>query len=204
MSALERPPSEVFCLTCGPEAVLARDPAAPLLRCASCDAVTEIPTLPLFVITGASGTGKTTVTGPLRRLLPECVVFEGDPISQVAALGWNVFRDTWLRIACEVALSGRPTVLCTSLMPGDLEALPARKLLGPIHFGNLDCPDDVLAARLRARPSWRHSNTEEVIVTHQRFAAWLREHIDPTWDTSALTPEETAGRIAAWVRPRLL
>jgi hypothetical protein len=33
--------------------------------------------------------------------------------------------------------------------------------------------------------------------------AWLREHIDPTWDTSALTPEEAAKRIAAWVRLRL-
>jgi RNase adaptor protein for sRNA GlmZ degradation len=203
MSALERPPDEIFCLTCGPAAVLDRDPAVPVLRCASCGAVTEVPDLPFFVVTGASGTGKTTVTGPLRRLLPECAVFEGDPINQIAALGWDIWRDTWLRVAHGIALGGRSTVLCTSLVPSQLENLPARKQLGPIHFCNLDCPDDVLAARLRARPSWRHSNTEEAIVTHQRFAAWLREHIDPTWDTSALTPEEAARRIAAWVRPRL-
>lgn len=190
-------------MTCGPEVVLERDPAAPVLRCASCGATTEVPALPLFVVTGASGVGKTTVTAPLRGLLPECVVFEGDPISQVASLGWDVFRNTWLHIAHEVALNGRSTVLCTSLMPGALEALPARKLLGPIHFCNLDCPDDVLAARLRARPSWRRSSTEEVIATHQRFAAWLREHIDPTWDTSTLTPDEAAERIATWVRPHL-
>ena len=199
-SAAEQSPGEVFCLDCGPRAVLERDPAALVLRCASCGAVTEVPALPLFVITGASGAGKTTVTPALRRLLPECVVFEGDPISQVATLGWDVFRDTWLRIAHEVALNGRVTVLCTSLRPDALDALPARKLLGPVHFGNLDCPDDVRAARLRARPSWRHSGTEEAIATHQRFAAWLREHIDPTWDTSALTPDETAERIATWVR----
>ena len=203
MSPLERPPAEVFCMTCGPEAVLDRDPAAPILRCTSCGAVTEVPSLPMFVVTGPSGAGKTTVTAPLRRLLPECVVFEGDLVLQVAALGWDVCRDTWLRIAHGIALNGKPTVRCTSLIPSHLESLPARKLLGPIHFCNLDCPDDVLAARLRARPSWRHSNTEEVIVDHQRFAAWLGAHIDPTWDTSTLTPGETAERIAAWIRPQL-
>jgi hypothetical protein len=29
-------------------------------------------------------------------------------------------------------------------------------------FCDLDCPDDVLAARLRARPSWRLSSLETV------------------------------------------
>jgi hypothetical protein len=203
MSSAERPPAEVFCLDCGPEAVLERDPALPVLRCVSCGALTEIPALPLFVVTGASGVGKTTVTGLLRRLLPECVVFEGDPINQIAALGWGVFQDTWLRVAAEVALNGRATVLCTSVMPDALDVLPARKLLGPVYFGNLDCPDEILAARLRARPSWRNSSTDEVVATHQRFAAWLRGHIDPTWDTSKLTPDETAQRIAAWVRAHL-
>jgi chloramphenicol 3-O-phosphotransferase len=203
MTTLERPPDEVFCLTCGPGAVLARDPAAPVLRCPSCSAVTRVPSLPLFVVTGASGAGKTTVTQLLGRLLPECAVFEGDLINQVSALGWDLWRDTWLRVAHGLAEGGRATVLCTSLLPDQLAALPGRKLLGPIHFANLDCPDDVLAARLRARPSWRHTNTEEAIANHQRFAAWLREHIDPTWDTSTMTPDQLAGRIAAWIRPQI-
>jgi hypothetical protein len=203
MTTPERPPDDIFCLTCGPAAVLDRDPAVPVLRCASCGAETQVPALPLFVITGASGAGKTTVTAPLQRLLTECAVFEGDLINQVAALGWDLWRDTWLRVAHAVALGGRPTVLCTSLLPSQLEPLPARKLLGPIHFGNLDCPDDVLAARLRARPSWRFSSREEAVLVHQRFAAWLRQHIDPSWDTSRLTPQELAEGIAAWVRSRL-
>ena len=190
-------------MTCGPEAVMDRDPRAPVLRCRRCGDSLRVPALPMVVVTGASGAGKTTVTGPLRRLLPECAVFEGDPINQIAALGWDVFEDTWLRIAHEVALNGRPTVLCTSMMPDRLESLPARKLLGPVYFANLDCPDDVLAARLRARPAWRHAGAADVIANHQRFAAWLRAHIDPTWDTSTLTPGELAERIAAWVRSRL-
>jgi hypothetical protein len=84
---------------------------------------------------------------------PDCAVFEVDLTLQVAALGWEIWRDTWLRVAHGEALHGRVTVLCGSLMPDQLGAVPARKLLGPIHFCDLDCPDDVLAARLRARPS---------------------------------------------------
>ena len=60
------------------------------------------------------------------------------------------------------------------------------------------------AAGLRRRPSWRHSSLETAIAEHQRFAAWLRTHIQPCYDTSTLTPDETAGQIAAWVRRRML
>jgi hypothetical protein len=99
-----------------------------------------------------------------------------------------------------VALNGRVTVLCGSLLPDQLESLPARKLLGPIHFCNLDCSAEVLARRLRARPSWRHSSIETSVVEHQRFAAWLRTHIEPCFDTSTQAPQEVAEHVAAWVR----
>ena len=73
-----------------------------------------MPDLPLFVITGASGTGKSTVTSPLRRLLPDCEVFETDTLLHVAALGVDTWRGTWLRLAHDIALNGRVTVLtCT-------------------------------------------------------------------------------------------
>jgi hypothetical protein len=72
-----RPPDEVFCMTCGPAAALDRDPGAPVLRCPRCGAEQRVPALPLFVVTGASGAGKTTVTEPLRLLL-DCAVFEVD------------------------------------------------------------------------------------------------------------------------------
>jgi hypothetical protein len=198
-----RPPDEVFCMTCGPSAALERDACAPVLRCRNCGDAQRVPTLPLFLVTGASGVGKTTVTGPLRRLLPDCEVFEADIILQVAALGWEAFGDTWLRVAHGLALNGRVTVLCGSMLPDRLDALPARKLLGPIHSCTLDCPDEVLAGRLRARPSWRHGSTEAAVLEHQRFAAWLRTHIEPCFDTSVLSPDETAEHIASWIRQHL-
>jgi hypothetical protein len=153
-----------------------------------------VPDFPLFVVTGASGAGKTTITGPLRRALPGCDVFDTDIILQVAALGWDTWRNTWLRLAHAIALNGRVTVLCGSLLPSQLETLPARKLIGPIRFCTLDCPDTVLAGRLGRRPSWRGTSTADAIARHQRFAAWLRANMkNPGPLISALHAWLTAG-----------
>jgi hypothetical protein len=189
-------------MNCGPDVAVECHGSA-VLRCPRCGAEQQIPALPLFVITGASGTGKTTVAEPLRCRLPNCDVFDVDAILQVAALGWEVWRSTWLRLVHAVALNGRASVLCGSLLPDQLEALPARKLIGPIHFCTLDCPDAVLASRLRGRPSWRGASAETVVAEHQRFAAWLRANIEPCYDTSLLNPAQAAEQIAAWIRHHL-
>lgn len=195
-----KPPDEVFCMNCGPGTILDADPRAHRLRCPRCGCESWLPALPLFVVTGASGTGKSTITGPLRSLLPGCLVFETDVTLHVAALGWDTWRNTWLQLAHAAALGGHATVLTGSLTPDQLERLPARMLIGPIHFSLLDCPDDVLAARLQARPAWRGTSTEAKIIEHQRFAAWLRSRITPSFDTSTASAGEVAEEVAAWVQ----
>ena len=190
-------------MQCGPGTALQADRPAQRLRCPRCGAQQPLPAHPLFVVTGASGTGKSTIVEPLRRRLPGCEVLETDIILHVAALGWDTWRNTWLQLAHAIALNGRATVLCGSLVPEHLEELPARRLVGPIHCCNLDCPDAVLAERLRARPAWRDSSRDAKIVEHLRFAAWLRARIQPTFDTSVLSAEEVADRVADWIRPLL-
>jgi hypothetical protein len=103
MTPPEQPPEETFCLTCGPDTALERRHA--VLHCPRCGTHEPVPDFPLFVVTGASGTGKTTITEPLRRALPGCDVFDTDIILQVAALGWDTWRNTWLRLAHAIALT---------------------------------------------------------------------------------------------------
>jgi ribosomal protein S27AE len=203
MSRPPKPPDEVFCMGCGPGTTLDADPVAQRLRCPRCGSESWLPALPLFVVTGASGTGKSTVTAPLRSLLPGCLVLESDVTLHLAALGWDTWRNTWLQLSHAVALGGQATVLTGSLTPDQLERLPARKLIGPIHFALLDCPDEVLAGRLRARPAWRGTSTEAKITENQRFAAWLRARISPSFDTSTASAAEVADRLAAWIQPLL-
>jgi hypothetical protein len=87
--------------------------------------------------------------------------------SDGAALGWDTWGNTWLRIAHAIALNGRETIL---------------------------------AGRLRNRPSWRGSSTDTAVAKQLEFAAWLRSHIQPCYDTSLQGPAETARRVATWVR----
>jgi chloramphenicol 3-O-phosphotransferase len=203
MSQPEKPPDGPFCMQCGPGTVMDAQPSAGRLLCPRCGEQSRLPALPLFVVTGASGAGKSTITEPLRGLLPGCVVLEADVTLHIAELGWETWRNTWLQLAHAVGLCGRSMVLTGSLTPEQLEYMPARSLIGPIHFANLDCPDDVLAARLRARPAWRGTSSEAALSQHQRFAAWLRSVIQPSFDTSAATPDEVATQVAEWVTTRL-
>jgi hypothetical protein len=57
----------------------------------------------------------------------------------------------------------------------------------------------VAAGRLRRRPSWRGTSTEDAIARHQRFAAWLRAHPALLRHQPAHPPAETAERIATWI-----
>ena len=186
-------------MRCGPGTVLFADHDARHLSCARCGIQRALPGLPLFVVTGASGTGKSTITGPLRQRLPDCEVFEADTTLHIAALGWDTWRNTWLQLADAIALNGRVTVLTGSLIPAQLQDLPARRLLGPVHFASLDCPAGMLAERLRARPAWRGTSSEAKIAEHQQFAAWLRANIQPTFDTGVHTADDVATQVAAWV-----
>jgi hypothetical protein len=136
-------------------------------------------------------------------LLPGCLVFEPDVILHVAALGWDTWRRTWLQLAHAAALGGQVTVLTGTFTPDQLERLPARELIGPIHFALRDCPDDLLASRLPARPPWRGTSSLAKITENQRFAAGLRARIRPSFDTSTASAAEVAARVAAWVKPLL-
>jgi predicted kinase len=201
-------PAELICMACGPDArlereTLGRDGEIAVLRCPRCGDRHEVPVRPLFVVAGPSGAGKSTVTSPLRALLADCDVFDADLTWHLASAGHDNWRNTWLQLAHGIALNGRATVLCGSLTPDQLERQPFRKAIGPIHFCLLDCSDDVRAARLRARPDHRDSSSDETIIRHQRYAAWLRERISPCFDTSVVAPEETAAEVAAWITGKL-
>ena len=84
---------------------------------------------PLFIVTGASGSGKTAASVPLaRRLQGQCITFDADWLLDAAGelsadqpIRWPAFRDAWLAVAHGVAQSGMPTVLLGPLIPQHLD-----------------------------------------------------------------------------------
>ncbi|MDO7907678.1 AAA family ATPase [Paenibacillus sp. JX-17] len=155
--------------------------------------------LPLFVVTGASGTGKTTVSSLLRKLLPDFDVFNMDSINNI---DWQIAKENWLRIAYSISLSGRGTILCGTMVPENIKTAEYRDRFDKILYINLHCNDQTREQRLRAR-GWE----ENLIAEYKSFADWLlmnsEQAFDPpmtTLDTTMLSPEKAAEYIKDWVR----
>lgn len=184
------------------------EPCGSSACCPACGYVDEAATrAAVFVVTGASGSGKTAVLGPLARALSgSCVTFDVDWLLDAAGslsgsqpIHWPALRDAWLPVAHGVAQAGMPTVLLGPLVPEHLEILPARRWVEEIHYLVLDCPDDLRRERIQARPVWRHRDLAEQV----EFAHWLRRNIPDRLDTSMGSPHDTALAVAAWITGHL-
>ena len=189
--------------------------ALSLAVCPHCGHEHPFRQLPLFVLTGASGAGKTAVGLELvdARLraepwVPDCVYLEqdilwrdefADPESD-----YRAFRNLWLRMAKNLGQGGRPVVLGGSAVPEQLEACPERRYFAAIHCLALICDDELLRERLVARPEWRHSGSAAFLDRMIAFNRWFREKGQLTQeivllDTSALSVRETARQVAGWI-----
>lgn len=204
----------MICAGCGrwtDEPRVETEGAGTVLVCVACGHREPYRRLPLFAVTGPSGTGKSTVGRALiERLADECLIVEQD-LLWVDALrdptgDSEAFRQTWLRLAASLQQSGRPVVLCGTVVPPQFEHRPERVLFDGIHYLALVCDAGVLRARLRARPAWRGWDADR-IEEMLDFAGWVRTaRTEPPMtllDTTTRSVAATADVIEEWVRARL-
>jgi hypothetical protein len=192
-----------YCQSCAEPVPM--EPHGGLARCPRCGRLDPSGArMPLFVVTGASGAGKTSVHVPLARLLARtAVTFDVDLLLDSAGMlsggqqiSWPGFRDAWLSVAHGVAQSGLPTVLLGPFIPQHLEHLPARQWVGPVSFLVLDCSDEIRRQRVAARPPWRARDLDQ----QDEFARWLRTNIADRVNTGVGPPEGSAEEVSSWVR----
>ena len=179
------------------------------LPCNADTATTAAVCGPLFIVTGASGSGKTAVLRPARPAGcgASCVTFDADLAASTpagcaqrwpAGHQWPAFRDAWLAVAHGVAQSGMPhrAARPASFPQSPATAEPARRWVGEIRFLLLDCPRSAAGAnRSRLVHAWRSRDIDE----QAEFGRWLRRNIADHVDTSHGTPNDVAAVIAAWV-----
>ena len=202
------------CIACGLSHVEPEFDESGHLVCASCGDRRPFRRLPLLLVGGQAGAGKSTVGASLLGELSEAVVIEADLLWRrefnTPEDGYNSYLRLWLRLAAHISQSGKSVALFGAgfAVPHSVEPLPERRLFDAVHYLGLVCDDEVLTTRLRARPSWRNT-TDELIGEHVKFNHWLKEHAATTEPpvtlintTSAAVPV-TAALVASWVRGRV-
>jgi broad-specificity NMP kinase len=200
------------CAACGLSNAEPELSAAGDFVCTACgERRRELKRLPLLLVGGPAGAGKSTAGALLLGKLSEAVLIESDLLWRkefnTPEDGYNNYFRLWLRLAAHISQSGKPVTIFGAgfAVPHSVEPLPERALFSIVHYLGLTCEDETLKARLRARPTWRDT-TDELIGEHVKFNHWLKENAAKTSppvtliDTTADSLEETAERVASWLR----
>ncbi|HEX8186950.1 MAG TPA: AAA family ATPase, partial [Pyrinomonadaceae bacterium] len=173
------------CTACGVSHVEPEFDGSSHLVCPTCGDRRPFRRLPLLLVGGPAGAGKSTAGASLLGVLTEAVVMESDLLWRrefnTPEDGYNEYTRLWLRLAAHISQSGRPVALFGAgfAVPHNTQGLPERRLFSAVHYLGLVCDDEVLRARLRARPTWRDTS-DEFIGEHVKFNHWLKEHAAKT------------------------
>jgi broad-specificity NMP kinase len=186
------------------------EPEGPYAVCTECDHRHKFIRLPLFILTGASGVGKTTTCLALAAKTTDLVAMESDILWRdefnQPATNYREYREIWLRVCKNISQAGKPVILCGTAVPDQFEQCVERRYFSDIHYLALVCEDEVLVSHLNDRPAWRGSSTDQRISEQLKFNRWLKENASRTQppmtllDTTKLTVDESAAAVMNWVR----
>ena len=162
--------------------------------------------LPLFIVSGASGVGKTTMCEILFSRETKYIVMESDILWKeefnTPEDNYRKFRELWMTMCANISQSGLPVVLCGCGIPEQFEVCEARKYFTDLHYLALVCDTEALETRMR---KGRGIADEGWIQSSVSFNEWLQKNAQNTSpaitliNTTNLTPEETAGKAEEWI-----
>jgi hypothetical protein len=198
------------CPACG-EYSLEKEIARPgVAICPDCKFEIQFRQLPLFVVTGASGTGKSTLALALTPRLSSVVALEGDILWHhrywSPESGFREFNEIYLRLAKNIGQAGRPVLLFRPCIPEQIEQCSERRYFAEIHYLAPVCEDHVLVERLKDRVTWRNTHSAEYVKQMLDFNGWLRARASDQLtllDTGQHTLAETADITTKWLDERL-
>jgi adenylate kinase len=176
------------------------------MTCPLCGYSQEMKRMPLFIITGASGVGKTTISAQLFQKEKDYMVMESDILwddsFNVPENNYREYRELWLRMCKNISQIGKPVVLCGCAVPEQFENCLERRYFSEIHYIAIVCAEDILYKRLT---EYRGYEDQGYIKVSVDFNAWLKENADKTQpgiqllDNSNLTVDEAAEIVEEWI-----
>lgn len=189
------------------------DPSGPYAVCPECGHPHAFRQLPLLIVSGASGAGKSTVCHALVGKIDNVILLDSDilwrPEFDKPEEKYRAFFETWLRMAKNISQAGRPVVLFGAGLgvPENIEPCVERRYFSKVHYLALICDDNVLARRLKARPAWRGSGEEAYVEGHIQFNRWFKGQQTGNFpirlvDTTDDSPEATVEQVRSWIQER--
>jgi hypothetical protein len=168
--------------------------------------------LPLFIITGASAAGKSSVCVQAAARDQDHIHLETDILWGALPASsdddYTGYHNHWLRVAKNITQGGRPVVLYGSGHPQQIEACIERRYFSRVHYLALVCAPEELTARLKARPSWRASSDMQFIAGMLAYNAWFRQQAAQPerpldlLDTTQQSLGATLDFVLAWLAAR--
>ena len=177
------------------------------LRCPKCGAEWKFISMPLFILTGCSGVGKTTTAIEMMRKKTDFVVLDADIFTGYVDWDSEESCNDWVEmienLSKDIMQSGKP-VLWT--MAGCLDRLPKAynsRYFSEIKCLALVCEDGALKKRMQEGRGITDGNW---IKGSRDYNRYFMEHDsigDTTFETFDITgkePGEVAGYVEAWVK----
>lgn len=177
------------------------------MTCPFCGHNQEIKPMPLFIITGASGVGKSAISAELFQKEKDYIVMESDILwndsYNVPEDNYRKYRELWLRMCKNISQIGKPVVLCGCSVPEQFENCLERRYFSEIHYIAIVCDEDILNKRLTE--DRRYEKDHQYVKVSIDFNTWLKENADKTQpnmrllDNSHLTNDEAAKIVDQWI-----
>lgn len=165
----------------------------------------------LFVITGASGIGKTTACKILFENEKDYIVMDSDllwsNIYDTPEDNYRTYRELWLRVCSNISQIGMPVVLCGCVTPEQYEECTARKYFTEIIYISIVADKDELINRMKCG---RGITDENWINSSVQFNEWLKDNATKTTpniilvDNTHMNPEEIAEKIDKIIRLKMV
>lgn len=177
------------------------------VHCPVCGGEWKFRKLPLFVLSGCSGVGKTTTAQALLQRRPDFVVLDADYLYAIMKPEKKDEYFQWveqmLNLAKDISQSGRPVLWVTAGCLDLFHQTYHSRFFSRIYCLALTCSEETLRSRMTqgrgiADESWIESSVKynQYFQTHDR----LDQMCFRTLDITGTTPEERAETVENWVR----
>lgn len=180
------------------------------ILCEECEHQWSFRAMPLFILTGCSGVGKTTTAQELISRDTNFIVLDADFLYNIMPHNTEDDYKNWveqiLSLSKNIMQSGKPLVWTIAGALNYFESTYNRRFFTDIHYLALVCNSEDLVKRMR---EGRHITDENWINSSVEYNRWFIEkgnvsdkRID-TFDISGKNVSDVADYVTQWIETKL-